>query len=107
MNTSNIYKLKKPLPTESNEFSEKLIETVGVTIERIISTGQVTPDGKWFDQEREEWVLLLQGNAEIEFEGEGIIQVQTGDYLNIPARKKHRVTFTSAVPPCTWLAVHY
>ena len=107
MKTSNIYKQKKQLTPADKELSDKIIEKSGVTIERILSAGQVTPNGEWFNQERDEWVILLQGNAEIEFEGEGIIQVQTGDHLNIPPHKKHRVTFTSAVPPCTWLAVHY
>lgn len=107
MKTSNIYQHKKLPTAERNELSEKLIETAGITIERIISTGQVTPDGKWFDQEKDEWVLLLQGNAELEFESERIMQIKAGDYMNIPAHKKHRVTFTSATPPCIWLAVHH
>jgi cupin 2 domain-containing protein len=107
MKTSNIYQHKKLSSSVKEEFTEKLIETTDVRIERILSTGQVTPNGKWFDQEKEEWVLLLEGNAEIEFEGEKIMQIKAGDYLNIPAHKKHRVTFTSATPACLWLAVHY
>ena len=62
MKTLNIYQHKKLSLATKDEFSEKLIESAGVKIERIISTGQVTPEGKWFDQEKDEWVLLLKLN---------------------------------------------
>ena len=64
-------------------------------IERIISTGQTTPLGEWYDQETDEWVILLQGKAELSYEDGERIGLQAGDYLVIPAHVKHRVEYTS------------
>jgi cupin 2 domain-containing protein len=80
----------------------------GLRIERIVSTGQVTPEGEWLDQDRDEWVVLLRGEAALLFEGERQEHVLTpGDWLLIPARRRHRVTHTAAREPTVWLAVHY
>jgi cupin 2 domain-containing protein len=75
-------------------------------IERIVSLGQTTPENEWYDQESDEWVLLIQGVATIEFFNIGIINLTSGDYILIKAHQKHRVTFTSIDPACIWLAVH-
>jgi cupin 2 domain-containing protein len=101
----NIYELSK----EGNdaEVFEELVKGDGVLVERIVSTGQVTPEGVWFDQERDEWVALLQGEAKVLLEkDQETIDLLPGDYLFIPARCRHRVTYTSVDPPCIWLAVH-
>ncbi|MCX6924564.1 MAG: cupin domain-containing protein [Verrucomicrobia bacterium] len=101
---SNIWNLPDPLPAE--EHLEDLLRTPMLRVERIISTGQVTPPGQWYDQGCDEWVLLLQGQATLEFEAGGFQNLRAGDYLLIPAHRRHRVTFTSQAPPCLWLAIH-
>jgi cupin 2 domain-containing protein len=79
----------------------------GARIERIVSTGQASPPGFWYDQEQAEWVLLLSGSAGLLIEGEDAPRVLgPGDYVEIPARKKHRVEWTDPKEPTVWLAVH-
>jgi cupin 2 domain-containing protein len=105
MNTmKNLFDLPNPLPNQ--EQFDDLIPDQGVKIERIISTGQTTPNGEWYDQDRDEWVILLQGQATLEYESGPPQSLQSGDHILIPAHKKHRVTHTSTDPPCIWLAVH-
>lgn len=100
----NIFDLPNPLPT--NEQFDDLIADHGVKIERIISTGQTTPEGEWYDQDRDEWVVLLQGTAELTYETGQRVSLKSGDTLLIPAHQKHSVTYTSTNPPCIWLTVH-
>lgn len=104
MNMANIFDLPLKLPTE--EWFEPLVSSEQVLIERIISTGQTTPVGEWYNQERDEWVILLQGNATLNYTDGFSIQLKAGDYIFIPAHQKHRVVYTSSEPPCIWLAVH-
>lgn len=101
---SNIFDLPPQLPCE--ELFEPLVPGEAVLIERIISTGQTTPKGEWYDQERDEWVVLLQGEARLGYVDGSTRQLQAGDYVLIPAHQKHRVEYTSTEPPCIWLAVH-
>jgi cupin 2 domain-containing protein len=100
----NLFNLPDPLPTQ--EQFDTLIPDHGVKIERILSTGQITPEGEWYDQDRDEWVILLQGNAKLEYEDGQTLSLKSGDHILIPAHKKHRVVYTSTDPPCIWLAVH-
>ena len=100
----NIWSLPDPLPAE--ECFEDLLLTPALRVERIISAGQVTPPGQWCDQVCDEWVLLLQGKATVEYESGGLQTLSAGDYLLILAHQRHRVTFTSKEPPCLWLAIH-
>lgn len=88
-----------------NEFSEILAEG-DIRIERIVSTGQITPEGQWYDQEVDEWVVLLNGEARLLFEDREEISLTKGDYILIKAHEKHRVIHTSTQPPCIWLAIH-
>ncbi|MBD2078508.1 cupin domain-containing protein [Leptolyngbya sp. FACHB-17] len=88
------------------ELFEPLIETDQLLIERIISTGQTTPEGEWYNQPRDEWVLLLQGEAQLMYEDGSEIDLKAGNYLLIPAHQKHRVSYTSNNPACIWLAIH-
>lgn len=87
---------------------EELIETIhagkNVRIERIISVGQTSPEGFWYDQDEDEWLILLQGAATLRFESE-VVQLLTGNPCFIPAHCRHRVDYTSANPPCIWLCV--
>ncbi len=100
----NIFKLPTRIPQE--EIFEAIIPDTGVLIERIVSTGQTTPPGVWYDQERDEWVMLLQGNARLAWESGKELSMEAGDWVLIPAHERHRVDYTSSQPPCIWLAVH-
>ena len=77
-------------------------------LERIISSGQATPAGQWYDQEQHEWVVLLSGAAGLRFEGEeGLRILSPGDFVNIPAHTRHRVEWTDEKQSTVWLALHY
>ena len=105
MSQGNLF---KQLPTDlSEEVFETLAQGSEVRIERIISSGQSSPKTGWYDQEKHEWVIVLKGSATITFENGSVVDLQEGDYLNIPAHRKHRVTRTSSNPETVWLAVHY
>jgi cupin 2 domain-containing protein len=85
-----------------------LLAAAGVRIERIVSTGQVTPPGTWLDQDGSEWVALLAGAAGLLIEGEATARVLVpGSHVHLPAHLRHRVEWTSTAPPAVWLAVHY
>ena len=102
---TNIFDLPSSLP-HNQELFESLLSAPNILIERIISTGQATPPGKWYDQNRDEWVILLQGEALLSYADGSTIKLKPGDYLFIPAHQKHRVEYTTSEPPCIWLAVH-
>ena len=89
-----------------DELCEALIKNEKILIERIISTGQSSPQGFWYDQQQEEWVALLQGNARLSWYDGTSVTMKAGDWLFIPAHEQHRVDETSIKPPCIWLAVH-
>lgn len=90
------------------EHVQELVMAGAVKVERIVSQGHSSPAGCWYDQERSEWVILLQGSAGILFEGSGgTIVLKPGDWLNIPAHRKHRVEWTEPGEKTIWLAVHY
>jgi len=100
----NLFELPKDLPRE--EIAEPLILDKGILIERIISTGQVSPPGFWYDQDRDEWVVLLQGQARLGWEDGRSKELRAGDWVFIPAHERHRVEWTSQETACIWLAVH-
>lgn len=88
------------------EQTELILDEPGVRIERIISMGHASPDGFWYDQDEDEWVLLLSGEARLRFEEEPEARsMVAGDYLFIPAHRRHRVDWTSDSEPTLWLAV--
>ena len=99
----NLYNLPEPLP-DAEEFTD-LIPDRGVKIERIVSSGQTSPAGEWYDQDRDEWVVLIQGEAVLEYEDGGKLRLNAGDHVLIPAHRRHRVDYTSRTPPCIWIAV--
>jgi cupin 2 domain-containing protein len=85
-----------------------LVTSDNVRIERIVSTGQASPPGFWYDQDWAECVLVLAGSAGVRFEDEAAPRVlRPGDYLLIPPHRRHRVAWTDAEHPTVWLAVHY
>jgi cupin 2 domain-containing protein len=84
----------------------ELLSRPGLRIERIVSTGQSSPPGFWYDQSQAEWVLLLQGEAELAFEDEPAPRrLKAGDFIDIAPHRRHRVVSSAA--PTLWLAVHY
>ena len=92
--------------TLPDELSQTLVSAATCRIERILSHGHASPDDFWYDQDQHEWVIVLKGAAKLRFE-DGMIEMKPGDYLNIPAHKKHRVEWTTQDEPTIWLAVHY
>ena len=83
-------------------------EKDGVRVERILSYAHASPPGYWYDQDRSEWVMVVQGSAGLLLEGEEEVTVmEPGDYVDIPAHKKHRVEWTDPDVKTVWLAVHY
>ncbi|HNX29777.1 MAG TPA: cupin domain-containing protein [Syntrophomonadaceae bacterium] len=101
----NLLKFSEDLPDE--EIFDQLFKNESIMIERIISAGQCSPPGFWYEQEHNEWVLVLQGDAVISYRDGQITELQTGDYLFLPADLAHRVEKTSQDPPCIWLAIHF
>jgi cupin 2 domain-containing protein len=95
--------LPKELP---DELITTLLAAANVRIERIVSHGHASPRDFWYDQDQHEWVVLLKGAARLRFE-DGIMEMKPGDYVNIPAHKRHRVEWTPPDEPTIWLAVHY
>lgn len=90
-----------------DELFETLLQKPGLKIERIVSTGQASPEGFWYDQPEDEWIALLQGEAVLRFEDSpDPVRLKVGDTLLIPAHRKHRVEETLRGGVTVWLAVH-
>jgi cupin 2 domain-containing protein len=104
--TANLYTdFPADLPSELVTI---LIDAANVRIERIVSHGHATSEAFWYDQDQHEWVVILKGAARLRFEDEEkAFEMQPGDFVNIPAHKKHRVEWTAPDEPTIWLAVHY
>jgi cupin 2 domain-containing protein len=97
----NIFDLPE-LPL-SEELTTILAENPNIRVERIVSTGQVSD---WYNQSQSEFVVLLQGNAAIEFESR-TVKMSKGDTQLIQPHERHKVSYTSSEPPCVWLCVFY
>jgi cupin 2 domain-containing protein len=92
----------------AEEHVTELLAADRVRIERIVSLGQASPPGFWYDQAHAEWVLLLAGSAGLLFEHETVARrLGPGDYVHIPAHVRHRVEWTDRRERTIWLAVHY
>ena len=90
------------------ETFDALIEQKNLRIERIVSTGQTTPEGELHDSEQAEFVLVVSGAARFRVEGEGEDRdLGEGDYIIVPSHCRHRVIYTRASPPTVWLAVYF
>jgi cupin 2 domain-containing protein len=107
--SGGIENLLRPLAAaDSDEVFEELLRGGAFRLERIVSTGQATPPGEWYDQELDEWVVLLSGAARLRFEGDQRdLKLQPGDHLHIPAHRRHRVTWTDPTRETVWLALHF
>ena len=90
----------------SEELFSVLAESAGMKIERIVSDGHASPEGFWYDQEENEWVLLISGSAVLTVENQQV-KLYPGDHLLIPAHQRHRVESTSPTEKTIWLAVFY
>jgi cupin 2 domain-containing protein len=101
--TNIVEGLPQPLPKEAVEI---LMQADDVRIERIVSHGHASAADFWYDQSQHEWVIVLKGAARLQFE-EGMVALKPGDFLNIPAFKKHRVDWTTPDEPTVWLGVRY
>jgi cupin 2 domain-containing protein len=85
-----------------------VLATGSCKIERIVSMGGVSPHGFWYDQERDEWVMVVEGRARLLFDGSTeSVELACGDCINIPAHTRHRVEWTDPEVRTVWLAVHY
>ena len=85
-----------------------LLASPGLRIERIVSRGQASPPGFWYDQPQAEWVIVLAGRAELGFDDrDATTRMEPGDWLHIPAHRRHRVAWTDPTQATIWLAVHH
>lgn len=105
----DVIDLMRDLPdARAGEVFETLIERGGVRVERIVSHGQPTPAGAWYDQAWDEWVMLLRGRAGLRFEDvPEVVELGPGDAVLISAHQRHRVEWTTPGAPTVWLAVHF
>lgn len=94
------------IPESSAEVFEDLLKRGAVRIERIVSAGRSSDEGFWYDQHWDEWVMVVAGEATIEFENTAAVDMGPGDYLFIEAHCRHRVASTSKTQKTVWLAVH-
>jgi cupin 2 domain-containing protein len=106
MNVKNIF---DGIPSA---LTEELFTTIHTAkkfrLERIVSQGQCSPQGFWYDQNENEWLIVLEGNAAIQFDGDPEpVELKAGSFLYIPAHAKHRVARTSQTQQTVWLAIHY
>ena len=104
MNQHNLF---ADLPTKlPDELVQVLVAGDAVSIERIVSQGHPSPEGYWDDQKQNEFVLLVTGVARLRFEDD-MVELNPGDWLDIPAHRKHRVEWTTPDEQTIWLAVFY
>lgn len=96
--------IPKQLP---EEIFETLVKNENIHIERIVSKGHNSPKEGWYDQDQNEWVLLLKGAARLAFEDGSELSMGPGDNLEIPAHAKHKVVWTDPEMETIWVAVHY
>jgi cupin 2 domain-containing protein len=89
------------------EIVTSLVTRSGVRFERIVSQGQASPEGFWYDQAEHEFVLLVQGHAELEFADGRVVTLRPGDWLEIEARVRHRIRSTARDEPTVWLVAFY
>lgn len=105
MNPGNLY---APTAADDDEVFDELLRTPGFRLERIVSRGQVSPPGFWYDQAQHEWVALLRGRAVLRLaDPEQTVVLGPGDHLRIAAHRRHRVEWTDPVGDTVWLALHY
>lgn len=96
-----------PQADVSEETFTDLLAVPGLRVERIVSQGQISPPGFWYEQDWDEWVMIIEGEAHLQVEGqENPLRLKVGDHVWLPAGRRHRVVYTRQQPPTIWLAVH-
>ena len=96
----------KIIVDKEEEIFLEIFKNETIKIEKIVSNGQKSPENFWYEQEKSEFILLLEGFAILEFENREV-ELKKGDCINIKAKQKHRVKFTSLDEPTIWFAVFY
>lgn len=105
MDKSNIF---TNIPKDiKDEIFEDIVSKSSFKIERIVSKGHTSPEKGWYDQKSDEWVIVLKGEAVLSFEDKEDVKLSTGDYINIPAHTKHKVSWSAPDIETIWLAVYY
>ena len=94
----NIYDYITP---QSGEDFTTLLEHKNIKINRIVSSDNVEPVK--YNQEEDEWVVLIQGKATLLILGKELILTE-GETLFIPAKTTHSVLETDT--NTLWLAIH-
>jgi cupin 2 domain-containing protein len=89
----------------NSEVTQVLASAENLRLEHLVSNGEPSPPGFWYDQPEDEWVVLLRGSATLVFEGDSSLELCAGDSLTIPARRKHRVERVSQ--DAVWVALHF
>lgn len=98
----------KDIPKELHEeLFDELLLSKNMRIERIVSQGHSSPEDGWYDQNEHEWVILIDGEATISFVDSKDVTLKSGEYLNIPAHMKHRVSWSKPEYKTVWLAIFY
>ena len=90
----------------ATEVFETLQTSSQVKIERIVSLGHSSPEGFWYDQSEQEWLVILRGAAILQFE-DRMLELAVGDFVHVAAHQKHRVAWTTPEEPTIWLAIYY
>lgn len=97
-----------PSAALADEQFASILQRPGLRIERIVSTGQASPEGFWYDQDEGEWVVLLQGEAKLRFADEADARhLRAGDFIDIAPHRQHRVDWSAPDQVTVWLAVFY
>lgn len=105
MNLPSVSNMCQPMPdNEGLEKSYSLVSSKALELEKIVSYGQATAAGQWYDQTHDEWVMLVKGTAVLRMDPGGFLTLNAGDFLTIAAHHKHRVEQCSA--DAIWLALH-
>jgi len=104
--TGNLLTELPDSPSTGEQFLP-LWQRPGLRVERIVSHGHTTPEGQWYDQDADEWVLVVRGAARLRIEGrDDLVELREGDWLLLPAHCRHRVEWTMPEGPTIWLAIH-
>jgi len=104
--SANLFDHLPPVTSSDEEFTTLLGEP-GLIVQRIVSTGQASPPGFWYDQAEDEWVVLIAGEALLHFADEPEPRhLRPGDHLDIAAGRRHRVDWTKPGEHTIWLAIH-
>lgn len=105
MSSGNLF---EGIPADiGEELFEEIVAASGLRVERILSRGQSSPDSGWYDQDENEWLVVLQGSGKILFEDGSEVLLSSGDHLTIPRHTRHRVAWTDPDEVTVWLAVFY